>query len=109
MLLRGYALEIPSPGTPGEGRVRALLEHHIARLPEGPHPDPLPEYRERGKEMRASHRLDRLLDRDDHRIGAGERFDPRVAETGVAHPLLAVGAGVVEAAGRFDQHVQAHQ
>src|SRR3982750_4352657 len=31
---------IPSPGTPGEGRVRALLEHDVTRLPEGPHPSP---------------------------------------------------------------------
>src|SRR4051812_11239958 len=31
-------LAIPSPGTPEEGRVRALLEHRMARLPEGPHP-----------------------------------------------------------------------
>src|SRR6478672_11304162 len=29
---------LPSPGTPGEGRVSAFREHRAARLPEGPHP-----------------------------------------------------------------------
>src|SRR3954452_20658871 len=51
---------LPSPGTPGEGRVRAPFEHHIARLPEGSHPDPLPAYREREKNGGPAPRIFRL-------------------------------------------------
>ncbi len=36
----------PSPGTPGEG----WGEGHSARPKSRPHPNPLPEYRERGQE-----------------------------------------------------------
>ena len=35
-------------------------------------------------------------------------LDARLAKAGLFHPALAVGAGVVEAAGGFDKHVQAH-
>ena len=41
--------------------------------------------------------------------GPTQVLDARLAEAGLAHPAAAVGAGVVEAAGRLDQHVQAHQ
>src|SRR6266576_4545185 len=50
----------------------------------------------------------RLFDTDDHRVRTGELFDARFPETNLAHPALAVGAAVVEAAVGFDQHVQAH-
>src|ERR1044072_2360344 len=50
-----------------------------------------------------------LLEADDHRVGAGEVLDARLAEARLAHPALAVGAGVVEAARRLDEHVEAHQ
>ncbi len=36
-------------------------------------------------------------------------LDARFAEAGFFHPAHAIGAGVVEAAGGFDEHVQAHQ
>jgi len=36
-------------------------------------------------------------------------FDPAITEARLLHPADAVGAGVVEATGRFDQHVEAHQ
>ena len=35
---------VPSPGTPGEGRVRVFREDE-----KDPHPNPFPEYREREK------------------------------------------------------------
>jgi UDP-GlcNAc:undecaprenyl-phosphate GlcNAc-1-phosphate transferase len=44
----------PSPGMPGEGggegrrRSRAERDEELAAIQSGPHPDPLPEYRERG-------------------------------------------------------------
>jgi hypothetical protein len=38
------ALLFPSPGTPGEGQGEGLLPPFQA----DPHPNPLPEYRERG-------------------------------------------------------------
>src|SRR4051794_39969744 len=47
----------PSPGTPGEGSVRAFLEHHIARMPEGADPDPLAAYRERERERERKRRI----------------------------------------------------
>src|SRR5687768_13709895 len=50
-----------------------------------------------------------LLDTDDHRVGPDEVFDARLAEAGFLEPPAAVGAAEVEAAGRFDQHVEAHQ
>jgi hypothetical protein len=40
-----YPAESPSPGTPGEG----WGEGPLRKAEEGPHPDPLPEYRARGK------------------------------------------------------------
>src|SRR5205823_3397429 len=40
----------PSPGTPGEGGVRVLSqEPSNSSLQKNPHPNPLPEYRERVK------------------------------------------------------------
>ena len=39
----------PSPGTPAEGRG----EGSPVKVQEGPHPDPLPEYRERGEQARS--------------------------------------------------------
>src|SRR4051794_22951266 len=45
---------LPSPGTPGEGGVRAFFKHRAARLPEGPHPALSREYRAR--ERRLTHR-----------------------------------------------------
>jgi len=50
-----------------------------------------------------------LFDRDGHRVGTRERLDARLREPGLAHPSLAVGSRKIEAARRFDQHVQAHQ
>jgi hypothetical protein len=46
-----------------------------------------------------------LFQADDHGVGAGEMLDAGPAETGFAHPLLAVGAGEIESAGGLDQHV----
>src|SRR5687767_4836152 len=44
----------PSPGTPGEGRGEGLSQTEgDARFRAGPHPNPLPEYRERGPERPA--------------------------------------------------------
>jgi neutral ceramidase len=43
----------PSPGTPGEGKGEGSLSETSnlrSQITEGPHPDPRPEYRERGKE-----------------------------------------------------------
>ena len=50
-----------------------------------------------------------LLDADRHRVRADERLDARGRKPGVLHPARAVGAGVVEASRRLDEHVQAHQ
>src|SRR3954468_11195761 len=50
-----------------------------------------------------------LLSPDDHRFAAGEVFHAGVDEAGLAHPLLAIGAGVVEAGRGLDQHVEAHE
>jgi isoleucyl-tRNA synthetase len=44
---KGFA---PSPGTPGEGGGEGLRSSNGAGKPEDPHPNPLPEYRERGPE-----------------------------------------------------------
>jgi len=51
---RGVAAnDPPSPGTPGEGRGEgsSLLgtQHSVLSTPNDPHPNPLPEYRERGQ------------------------------------------------------------
>src|ERR1017187_7164413 len=50
-----------------------------------------------------------LFDPDHHRVGSYQVFDSCLAESGFFHPGDAIGAGVVEAAGGFNQHVQAHQ
>ena len=49
-----------------------------------------------------------LFDADDHGVGADEMFDAGFFEAGFFHPSGAVGSGVVEAAGGFDEHVEAH-
>src|SRR5262245_50196830 len=49
------------------------------------------------------------LDPDHHRVGADERHDAGLPEAGVLHPPPAVRPRVVEAAGRLDEHVEAHQ
>ena len=49
------------------------------------------------------------FDANHHGVGADERFDVRLLESGFLHPTLTVSARIVEAAGRFDQHVEAHQ
>ena len=49
------------------------------------------------------------LEADHHRVRPQQRLDACGHETGVAHPGLAVGAGVVEASAGLDQHVQTHQ
>ncbi len=50
----GSALS-PSPGTPGEGRGEGDFKQATASdIPKHPHPNPLPEYRERGPEDNAS-------------------------------------------------------
>jgi HPt (histidine-containing phosphotransfer) domain-containing protein len=42
----------PSPGTPGEGRGEGDFERKAALdIPNHPHPNPLPEYRERGADV----------------------------------------------------------
>jgi Fe-S-cluster containining protein len=44
----------PSPGTPGEGGGEGDFERRTTRpIPNRPHPNPLPEYRERGPEARS--------------------------------------------------------
>ena len=50
-----------------------------------------------------------LFDPDDHRAGAAQVFAPHLAETSRLHPADAVGAGVVEPSGGFDEHAEAHQ
>ncbi len=50
-----------------------------------------------------------LLDADDHRLGPGQVLDIGPAKARRLQPLLALRAGVVEAIGQLDQHVQAHQ
>ena len=60
-------------------------------------------------EERLARGASRLLDADDHRVGPDQVLDVALAEAGLLHPAAAVGAGVVEAAGRLDQHVEAHQ
>ena len=50
-----------------------------------------------------------LFDADDHGVGTDEVLDAGLAEAGFFHPADAVGAGVVEAAGSFDEHVEAHE
>src|SRR5580698_3872377 len=50
-----------------------------------------------------------LLDANDHGIGADEVLDAGAGEAGFFHPGRAVGAGVVEAAGGFDEHVETHE
>ncbi len=47
-----------------------------------------------------------LLDANDHRIGPDQRDNLRFPETSLFHPALAIGAGVVEPAGRLDQHFE---
>jgi len=49
-----------------------------------------------------------LLNADNHGVRADEVLNSGLAEAGVAHPALAVRAGVVESAGGLDQHIQAH-
>src|ERR1700736_2289077 len=46
-----------------------------------------------------------LLDSDDHGVGADEMLEAGAAEARFLHPPHAIGAGVVEAAGGFDEHV----
>src|SRR5438094_1286964 len=42
----------PSPGTPGEGRREGSVSiAHNLRSQKNPHPNPLPEYRERGQDV----------------------------------------------------------
>jgi hypothetical protein len=53
-------------------------------------------------------RQDKLLKSYHHRIRANERFYPRFRKSDFAHPSLTVFARIVEPAGSFDQHVQAH-
>src|SRR5262249_51272345 len=48
-----------------------------------------------------------LLDSDDHRVRADEVLDARGLEAGLIHPRGAVRAGVVEAGGGLDEHVEA--
>jgi protein phosphatase len=46
----GYRISSPSRGTPGEGRGEGLLDR--SGTTQGPHPNPLPEYRERGQDWK---------------------------------------------------------
>ena len=50
-----------------------------------------------------------LLDAHHHGVGSDEVLHAGRREPGLRHPPAAVGARVVEAAGRLDQHVEAHE
>ena len=43
-----------------------------------------------------------------HRVWTREMLHTDLAETGFSHPAFAIGTGVVESGGRFDQHVETH-
>jgi hypothetical protein len=50
------SLLAPSPGNPGEGRGEGLNKTNsvgVQEFSEGPHPNPLPDYRERGQEAKS--------------------------------------------------------
>ena len=49
-----------------------------------------------------------LLEGDDHGVWTNEVLDISFAEACLFHPADAIGAGVIEAAGGFDEHVEAH-
>lgn len=49
-----------------------------------------------------------LSNPDNHGIRSRQRLDPHSGAPGFFHPGLAIGARIVEASRRFDQHVQAH-
>src|SRR6185312_1799340 len=49
-----------------------------------------------------------LLDTDNHRVGANQMLDAGILEPRLFHPSRTVGPSIVEPAGGFDQHVQAH-
>ena len=51
----------------------------------------------------------RSLESHDHTVRSGQTGNLRPLEAGFFHPLPAVRAGEVEPAGRFDEHVEAHQ
>src|SRR5215470_15248103 len=53
--------------------------------------------------------LSRELDRDDCRVDVPKGLDVNFLETSLPHPVLAFGAGVLESASRFDQHVKARK
>lgn len=57
----------------------------------------------------ATHPEELLLGTDDHRVGADQMLYSGFAEACFLHPSGAVSAGVVEAVGGFNQHIQAHQ
>src|SRR3954452_15293005 len=48
-----------------------------------------------------------LFKTDDHRLFAGQRLGPHVAETGSTHPANALGRSEISAIGSHDQHVEA--
>ena len=50
-----------------------------------------------------------LLDSDNHRVGTRQVLDAGFSKSCFTHPLRAVFARVVKAAGSFNQHVETHQ
>lgn len=50
-----------------------------------------------------------LFDTDDHRVRTEQMLHAGFPESGLLHPSNAFSAGIIEATGRFDQHIQAHQ
>jgi BirA family biotin operon repressor/biotin-[acetyl-CoA-carboxylase] ligase len=88
----------PSPGTPGEGRGEGL---NLSR-PDGPHPNPLPEYGERGPILRVKWPNDILL--DEHKV-CGILCEQRF----VPYPFIVIGVGVnvtVDVATQLAEHLQ---
>ena len=51
----------------------------------------------------------RSLKSHDHAVRSGQTGDLRPLEPSFFHPLSAVRAGKVESAGRFDEHIEAHE
>ena len=47
-----------------------------------------------------------LANPDYHRVRADQMLDAGLAEAGFIHPALAVGAGIVESGGGFNEHVE---